>query len=80
MSPSPFRRLLGRAVRTRRKELSLSQEKLGEVAGLHRTYIGAVERGERNVGIDNLSSLAAALEMRLSRLFEAAENVLPTSE
>ena len=76
MSPNPFRGLLGRAIRAHRKDLNFSQESLGEASGLHRTYIGAVERGERNIGIDNLGKLASALKTRLSRIIEAAENLV----
>jgi transcriptional regulator with XRE-family HTH domain len=49
-------------IRSRRTTLGLSQEELGERAGLHRTYIGALERGERNLSVRTLYRVAAALE------------------
>ena len=48
-------------LRATRKEKDLSQEELAAIAGLHRTYVGAIERGERNVSIDNIERLAIAL-------------------
>jgi transcriptional regulator with XRE-family HTH domain len=55
------RRAFGARVRELRKPLGLSQEQLGQVAGLDRTYVGSVERGERNIGLDNIWVLADAL-------------------
>ena len=46
----------------------LSQEGLAQMAGIHRTYIGAVERGERNVSIDNMERIAAALGANITDL------------
>lgn len=53
-------RLAGQ-MREIRLQVGLSQEKLAEVAGLHRTYIGGIERAERNVSIDNIEKIAIAL-------------------
>ena len=47
----------------------LSQEGLAELCGLHRTYVGSVERGERNVSIDNIERIAVALEVNIRDLF-----------
>jgi transcriptional regulator with XRE-family HTH domain len=52
----------GKAVRARRTALDLSQEKLAELAELHRTYVADIERGSRNVSLLNILRLAAALE------------------
>jgi transcriptional regulator with XRE-family HTH domain len=52
----------------------ISQEELADLAGLHRTYVGSVERSERNISIDNLAKLASALEISLSALLEEEIN------
>jgi transcriptional regulator with XRE-family HTH domain len=52
-----------RNLRATRKEKHLSQEELAAIAGLHRTYVGSIERGERNVSIDNIERLAEALQL-----------------
>jgi transcriptional regulator with XRE-family HTH domain len=59
---------LGEAVRKKRLALKLSQERLAERANLHWTYIGGIERGERNVGLLNIVKVARALETTASRL------------
>jgi transcriptional regulator with XRE-family HTH domain len=53
----------GRRVRATRHERRVSQEKLGELAGLHRTYVGHLERGEVNPSLWNVIRIAAALEV-----------------
>ena len=57
----PSRNRIARRVISLRYELGLTQQALGERAGLHRTYIGSVERAEVNVSIDNVDRLAKAL-------------------
>ena len=57
-------------IRARRKELDLSQEQLAFEAGLHRTYISGIERGIRNVSIDNIGVIAKALKREPARLLE----------
>jgi len=58
----------GQRVRARRLELDLSQERLAERAGLHWTYVGSVERGERNIALYNIVRLAAALHVNAADL------------
>jgi len=60
--------ILGREVRRLRCALELSQEGLAELAGLHRTYVGGIERGERNVSLANILRLARALKTTPSDL------------
>ena len=58
-----------------RERASLSQEALAHICGLHRTYIGSVERGERNVSLLNIQVLAGALNVKASELIRAAEGI-----
>jgi transcriptional regulator with XRE-family HTH domain len=60
----------GRRVRAIRETDGLSQEQLAELAGLHRTYISSLERGQRNVGLDNIYALAQALKVSPAAFFE----------
>ena len=67
----------GLAVRLRRQQLGLSQEDLAGRAGLHRTYVGSVERGERNITLRNIAQLAHALDTTASTLVAEAESLQP---
>ncbi|HEY9172958.1 MAG TPA: helix-turn-helix transcriptional regulator [Verrucomicrobiae bacterium] len=64
------RRIFAENLRKARLAKGLSQEDLAELANLHRTYVGSVERAERNVSIDNMERLAAAVEMSLPSLLQ----------
>src|ERR1043166_5959890 len=59
----------GTAVRTRRKQLGISQEELAGRAGLHRTYVADIERGARNLSLANIEKLAYALGTTIPTLF-----------
>ena len=54
---------IGEKIREARKEKHLSQEELADIAGVHRTYIGMIERGEKNISILSLEKIAVALEL-----------------
>ncbi len=75
MPPShhPAIEQFGGRVRLRRLALGLSQEKLAEVSGLHRTYVGSLERGERNVALLNILRLAVALEVEPGELVDGLQ-------
>lgn len=60
----------GNKVRSLRKSLGYSQESLAELAELDRTYIGGIERGERNISLNNINKIAKALGVSIKDLFE----------
>ncbi|QTA90735.1 helix-turn-helix domain-containing protein [Desulfonema magnum] len=62
--------LFGEKVRAERLKQHLSQEKLAEKAGLHRTYIGMIERAEKNITLENIKKIADALKVKITNLFE----------
>lgn len=65
---------LGKAIRAARVSQGLSQEGLADKAGIDRSYMGGVERGEHNVAIINLLKIADALEIKTSSLLNKIEN------
>lgn len=66
------REALANNLRRLRAERGLSQEALADLAGVHRNYLGGIERRERNVGLDNLERLAVALGVSVSELVAVA--------
>jgi transcriptional regulator with XRE-family HTH domain len=68
---------LGQTIRALRSEQGYSQESFADAVGLHRTYMGGIERGERNVGIANLARIAETLDLTLSDLIAEAEKSIP---
>ena len=69
----PIRRRFGRRVRELREAGGWSQEGFAEACGLHRTYIGGIERGERNVSLLNIERIATALRVPIDDLFTNSE-------
>lgn len=76
MGKNPFIVTLGGVIRSKRKGLKASQEGFAATIDLHRTYYGAVERGERNVSIKNLVKIAEGLNCPLSTIIEETEQAL----
>jgi transcriptional regulator with XRE-family HTH domain len=77
---SPEHTALGAAIRAFRVEGAMSQEALAARSALHRTYVGGIERGERNVSFSNLLRLARALGVRPSELLIRAEGMQSLTE
>ena len=59
----------GKALRHRRERLGVSQEAFADMCGLDRTYIGGIERGERNVALVNIEKIAKTLRLTIAELF-----------
>lgn len=80
MDAKQMQRRLGKIIQARRSKLGYSQESFADAIGVHRTYVGSVERGERNVTLKNLLLMAEGLKMPLSTMIAAAEAELMISE
>ena len=70
MARTTAQQKLGKKIRRLRHDAELSQECLGEIAGLDRTYISGVERGVRNPSIQNIEKLAKALKVKVTELID----------
>jgi transcriptional regulator with XRE-family HTH domain len=69
VSKSKILEAFGNRIKEERLELGISQEELAERAGLHRTYIGMIERAEKNITLLNIEKLAKALQIKIKDLF-----------
>ena len=69
ISDSDILKKFGDKVRDLRKQLNLSQEELADKAGVHRTYIGMIERAEKNITLLNIEKIANALEVSIKDFF-----------
>jgi transcriptional regulator with XRE-family HTH domain len=67
--PLDIRVRFGRALRRRREKLKVSQEAFADMCVLDRSYIGGVERGERNIGLVNIEKIAKTLRLTIADLF-----------
>jgi transcriptional regulator with XRE-family HTH domain len=67
--PLDIRIRFGRALRWQRQKLGVSQEAFADMCGLDRSYIGGIERGERNVALVNIEKIAKTLRLTIAELF-----------
>ena len=67
---SDIAKIIGQRIRNYRTQKGLSQEKLAELAGCHPTYIGQLERGEKNATLESVEKIASAMDISLSALFD----------
>ena len=71
---SDIAKAVGQRIRNYRTQKGLSQEKLAELSGCHPTYIGQLERGEKNATLESIERITAALDISLSKLFEKLDS------
>ncbi len=67
---SDIAKIIGQRIRNYRTQKGLSQEQLAELAGCHSTYIGQLERGEKNATLESVEKIASAMDISLSELFD----------
>ena len=67
---SDIAKIIGQRIRNYRTQKGLSQEKLAELAGCHPTYIGQLERGEKNATLESVEKITSAMDVSLSQLFD----------
>lgn len=67
---------VGMRIRKAREAMGISQEELAERAGLHRNYVGSVERGEREIGITRLACMVGSLGLSLSEFFSGYRTII----
>ena len=67
---SDIAKIIGQRIRNYRTQKGLSQEKLADLAGCHPTYIGQLERGEKNATLESVEKIASAMDISLSELFD----------
>lgn len=77
---SDIAKVLGQRIRNFRTSKGLSQEKLAELSGCHPTYIGQLERGEKNATIESIEKISIALDIPLSTMFEKLGSVQSTTK
>ncbi|MDO9028754.1 MAG: helix-turn-helix transcriptional regulator [Candidatus Roizmanbacteria bacterium] len=65
-----IKKIFGKNLRANRKKRGFSQEKLADLSGLHRTYISDVERGARNISLENIQKIADSLGIKITDLFK----------
>lgn len=72
---SNIAKVVGQRIRNYRTQKGLSQDKLAELSGFHPTYIGQLERGEKNATLESIEKITSALQISLSTLFERIDDV-----
>ena len=75
MSKEAVLRAFGKNVQQHRLARHLSQEQLAELAGVHRTYIGMIERAEKNITLINIEKIAKAFNLPIKDLFDFSSNI-----